>query len=351
MTTGWRVYLSGVAFGLACSFKVWALIPAAIVFLFAAFAGRGRVSRFLGGLATGVAVIFGPFAVAAGGAFFRDVFAAQVNRILIRGVHQVLARLRDVLGLRVLGLTGWATVLGLIALVILVALAHYGPSGFERGSTFDRCVAVVSLAALAVLSVASPYFGHYAFLVAPWLAMIAGSVVARALTNAIRLVSTPTRRIQWARAGTVTVISLTLLLGTVAEIQSFHVYKHTDRSKVNARPLAAITALPASSCVLTDQIAMVISANRLREGEGGCPLVLDSDGIMLIQRASEGTSQSAKAALARRWQDWFERADYVYLTGSYQRRIPWTNWLERWFDDHFVRVHLGRSNGVFYKRI
>jgi hypothetical protein len=47
-----------------------------------------------------------------------------------------------------------------------------------------------------------------------------------------------------------------------------------------------------------------------------------------------GRQQSVISA----WESIFSRAQYVWLTGGYQARIPWTPQLNAWFHAHFHEV-------------
>ena len=113
--------------------------------------------------------------------------------------------------------------------------------------------------------------------------------------------------------------------------------------------------IPPGACVVSDEISLAIAANRFTAGSGSCPDVLDSLATTLV--AGNGVSVQAGAKALPRvvatWKDIFERAQYVWLSGSNARRIPWTPELRAWFAGDFRPLHLppGQvSEGQVYVR-
>jgi hypothetical protein len=113
--------------------------------------------------------------------------------------------------------------------------------------------------------------------------------------------------------------------------------------------------IPPGACVVSDEVSLAIAADRFTAGSGGCPDVLDSLATTLV--ASDGVSvQGGAKALPRVVADWravFSRADYVWLSGSSARRIPWTPELQAWFAGSFrpLRPPPGEvSEGQVYAR-
>lgn len=351
VVSGWRVYLAGMSFGLACSFKVWAVLPAGIVLCFAAWVGRDRILRFAAGSVTGIALTYGVFFAAAPRALFRDVFTAQVNRLTAQGLHQLAGRLDSIFGFNQLRLPAWAVVLSAIGFVAVVFMAHAATPPSERPTVLEQYLATFTIIGLVVLVSASPFYGHYPYLLVPGMAILMGSVTARAVRNSARLLATRQGgdQVRWGKLAAVTAMSLTAVLGAFAAVRAYQSFEQSDFAGDNSPNVALVSSLPASSCILSDQASIAISANRLSYGERGCPVLLDSEGIQLVQTATAGDGPKSSGVLAYEWKHWFEHANYVYLTARFTR-IPWPNWLNNWFHDHFTPMPVKYGLGTLYRR-
>jgi hypothetical protein len=115
-----------------------------------------------------------------------------------------------------------------------------------------------------------------------------------------------------------------------------------ELSGLHAPGVQADAALiPPGACVVTDQISLVIAANRFTAGSAGCPDVLDSLATTLV--SGNGVSVQGGAStlprLVAQWQAIFARARYVWLSSSSDRRVPWTAGLRQWFARNFTPVH------------
>ncbi|MGO9909689.1 MAG: hypothetical protein ACLPQS_00790 [Acidimicrobiales bacterium] len=350
IVSGWRVYLAGLSFGMACSFKVWAVLPAGIVFLFACWAGRDRILRFAAGGVTGIALTYGAFFAAAPRALVRDVFSAQVNRLTVQGLHRLAGRLDSITGFNELRLPAWAVVLSAIGFIAAVVLAHVGTPPSERPTVLERCLATVAIIGLVVLLLANPFYGHYPYLLLPEMAILMGSVTSRAARNAARLLAQGSEEVEWRKLAAAIAMTMTALLGAFAAVRSYQSFEQSDFAQDNARNVALISRLPFSTCLVSDQDSLAISANRLSHGKGGCPVLLDSYGIQLVQTATSGDSAKSRAVLAHKWRLWLGRADYVYLSNRFTRRIPWPSWLNRWFHTNFTPVPVRYGLGTLFRR-
>jgi hypothetical protein len=91
------------------------------------------------------------------------------------------------------------------------------------------------------------------------------------------------------------------------------------------------------ACVVSDEISLAIAANRFTAGSGGCPDVLDSLATTLVTANGVSVEGGANALpqVAAEWEAIFSRAEYVWLSGSSDRRIPWTAGLRDWLARHF----------------
>jgi hypothetical protein len=91
--------------------------------------------------------------------------------------------------------------------------------------------------------------------------------------------------------------------------------------------------------VLTDEVALLISADRFSSAAPGCPVVVDGTGTSYA--LGQGRSASAAGsvpAVAAVWQQAFRAARYVLLTPYNQNRIAWTPQLRAYFQDNFASV-------------
>ena len=112
-------------------------------------------------------------------------------------------------------------------------------------------------------------------------------------------------------------------------------------------------AIPAGSCVVTDEISLAISANRFTARQPGCPDVIDALAATLVR--SNGVSVQGGAAklphVVAAWRSILGGAQYVWLSPTNERRIPWTPGLSRWFAAHFQRLPVRHGLGTVYKRV
>jgi alpha-1,2-mannosyltransferase len=359
-----------------------------------------RAVRFSGGLVAGFAVPVLPFAATWPGLFLRSTLFDQVSRAgssvpeSLRLAH--LTGLADLLNdagqLTVPGdarslfargdvtatatwATGWLPVLLAVVLAALLGLGYVtgyaragrgvqadaGPGTGAGAETLVRtgtgrpcgpgslewyALATLGATVAAVLAY-SAFFYHYPDFAAPWLAISSG-YAAGALRDALAARfrgrrSTPPRfrssqpsathrASQGLMAGRGLVAGVAAVLILVAAFQAW------ELSGLHASDVHADAALiPPGACVVTDEISMVIAANRFTAGSGGCPDVLDSLATTLVTGNGVSVQGGAKALpqVAAEWTAIFSRAEYVWLSGSSDRRIPWTPRLRDWFARHF----------------
>jgi hypothetical protein len=114
--------------------------------------------------------------------------------------------------------------------------------------------------------------------------------------------------------------------------------------------------IPKGACVLTDQAALAILANRFTSSAPGCPPVVDGFGTNLdLSKGHNGANGAARTAAVRHiWDSAFRHAQYVWLsdtpsdsTGSADRRIAWTPALRSYFARNFRQVS---AHPLIYKR-
>jgi hypothetical protein len=300
-----RLFLGGVLFGVAGGIKVWAIIPVVVVAVLCLPSIR-RLARFAGGVAVGFAVAVLPFAVSAPATFVHSVVVTQLER-----TDTAWTPLWTRLG----GITGAAGSPHLVVLAI-AALAVGGPvagyvSAGRRLTELEWFA--LGTAALVVAAFCWPddYYYHYAAFLTPFLALAVVLPLAR-----IRL------------ACLVVLLAVTAMAcGDVVTI---------DGSAAADPGVAAF--IPPGACVLTDEVSLTIAANRFRSADPDCPVPLD--GIGTDYALSDGrnavTGAGGVGAVASVWLAAFRHAQYVWLSGAADRRIPWTPAIRAYFARHFV---------------
>ena len=390
-----RLLWAGALFGLAGAVKYWAILPALGLLALCLLTGPGseeggpgrrdsghagqrrdRAIGFAGGVVAGFALPVLPFAAPWPGLFVRSTLLDQVARagsavpepLRLAHLTGLVDLLNDAGRLTVSGNEGslfargdvtaaatWATGwLSVLLAVVLAALIGAGYAvGSARAARMRRIAAAAepvtparaalgalegpgplewyALATLACTVMAvlvySAFFYHYPDFAAPWLAISAG-YAAGALAA-----GEPKATAQYKRHS-----PRGLLTGVAAAfvvVASFQAWELSGQHAPDVQADAAL--IPPGTCVVSDEISLAIAANRFTAGVAGCPDVLDSLATTLV--AGDGVSvQGGAKALPRVVADWkaiFARADYVWLSGSSARRVPWTPNLLAWFAGNF----------------
>ena len=328
LATSWRrLAAGGAAFGFAGAVKVWAIIPVAVIA--AGCLPRPRqAARFLAGVAAGFLVPVIPFAALAPGRFYDSVVVAQLVRADTR--TPLAFRLQYLTGLTAWDLGG-VIFLAVALCLILVATAtvilasrvtRRGPSALEWVS-----VATAVLLIVAFL-VPDDFYYHYPAFLAPFLAMAFALPAARLIDG---------WRAQSARAGRLPRYAAGLA-GLVLLVLPFAAPGGDDTpTPTYAKALTAVErVIPPGACVLSDQVSLLISADRFFSATPGCPVMIDGTGTGYA--LGHGQSPGRVAAVAALWRRGFGAARYVLLTSYNPHRIAWTPQLKDYFRASFVRV-------------
>jgi hypothetical protein len=408
LATPRRLLWAGAALGLAGAVKYWAMLPALGLLAACLLTGprdgpgqsggragqrRDRAVRFAGGVLAGFAIPVAPFAGPWPGLFVRSTLLDQVSRagsavpesLRLAHLTGLAGLLNDAGRLTLPGNAGslfargdvtaaatWATgslpvllavtVAALIGLGYLAGCTRAGPAcqgSAARTAATSGAPGPLEWYALAALGATlaavlgySAFFYHYADFAAPWLAIAAG-YAAGALRRPAAGLRRPARRRRpagerrQARLGlAVAAVALVVVAGAEA----------WELSGLHASDVTADAALiPPGACVVSDEISLAIAANRFTAASAGCPDVLDSLATTLVASNGVSVQGGAKALpqVAGEWRSIFSRARYVWLSGSSDRRIPWTAGLKKWFAANFRPLHPPRgelSEGQVYVR-
>ena len=331
--SGRRLAWGGAALGVAGAVKVWAIIPAAVIVVLCLLGAEParRATRFVTGVAVGFLILVLPFAILAPGRFYDSVIVAQLIRT---GTRTPLGyRLQYLTGLVAWNLSTVTYLVVAIGLVVVVAgtliaayrVTHRGPPPLEWFS-----VATAALIVVAFL-VPDDFYYHYPAFLAPFLAMAFALPAARLLDGwqpssgrAARL-----RRTAVGLAG-LAVLVLPFVAGR-AESSPTPTY-------ADALP-ALQRVIPPGACVVTDEVALLISEDRFTSSTPGCPVMVDGFGTSYALAHGQSSLTAGRVpAVAAVWRQAFGAARYVLLTSYDPNRIAWTPQLWDYFRANFVPV-------------
>jgi len=334
-----RLIGGGLAFGFAGLIEAWAIVPVLILLLLMIRNWR-RTLTWLAGVAAGFLIPVAPFAALAPRKFFHGVITAQI------GGRE--GAIRVPLYFRIRHMAGFANYPDLKhALVLAVAAALAGfiviatllASGLARKlpPLLDWFAYATTAAIVAMFLWPSQFHYHFSGFLAPFLGLSLALPAARlvaVLRDKTARAPAAGRTIA-ALAGTAA--AAVLAAGTVSQVS----FEHT------LLPLAPIDAMaigksiiPPGACVLADNVAYTITANRFVNSKPGCPTV--DDGTGTNQALSHGLTPETGAgrvpAVYTLWREAVTHADYLWFTSLYNHRIAWNPALRAYVAENFVRV-------------
>ena len=365
-----RLLWAGVAIGFAGTVKYWAALPAVLLLAVCLLTGNGwagrvrRAGTYTLGVIAGFMVPVLPFFAFAPAAFVHSTLFDQATRAnsyvpvslrlahltglidvldggghlsLMAGAHSLLAGSGAAATSN--ASVGWLPYAVALLGAGVLAIGYLWEPG--RPSPLEWYVLATAVATVAAVLGYSAFFYHYPAFAAPWLALSAGCAVGA-------LASGFAGRPQVRRA----------IIGCCAvAVLAVAAFQASELSGLRATSVYPDRALiPAGSCVVSDQISLAIAANRFTAARPGCPDVLDglAQTLVLSNGVSVQGGAASHPAVVAAWQSILSRADYVWLSPSNARRIPWTPELTSWFAANFqplqVRGH-ARDLGQVYKRV
>ena len=347
---GTRLLWGGVTFGFAGAIESWAIVPVLVV-LVLGLRKRKTAAPFAGGVAAGFLVPVLPFAVLAPRQFYQSVIIGALVRY---GEPRTSnwTRIQNMTGLTHLRHPGHLVLLlAALALIGFVAgaataassMAHRPPPPLEW---FGLATAALVAAAFML---PPEFFFHFPAFLAPFLALAIALPASRLLT-----VSLPLARPAWAGPGPQWAAAglAGLVLASFAVIQARS--ETTLAPRMGARTVAAARhAIPSGACVLTDQVSFTIAANRFFSAVPGCPQMIDPLATdYALSPGRDGLNGASRApAVAAAMRNAFDHAQYVWLSGPYnRRRIAWTSALRAYFRRDFVRVLTDHHGDALYRR-
>jgi hypothetical protein len=188
---------------------------------------------------------------------------------------------------------------------------------------------------MAALLAAPNFYPHYAYFNAAFLALLLGVSCDRLL----RWVNHVTRRAQRRRDRRVAsrLAAAVLVLVVVAVVGgSVRGAGWTQDAYDPAPAIARVT--PTGACVVADEPALTIVADRFVATSSKCSPIVDSFLAWLaVDPENPPPSATFHPSLIRMWQRSFSNADYVVLSAD-PFRIPWSAGLIAWFQQRFEPV-------------
>jgi alpha-1,2-mannosyltransferase len=366
-----RLAGAGLLIGVAGVVKFWSGAPAVVLLVIVALVCRSaaksgepgawrRLVAYLGGLVVAFVGPLLPFVLSAPGTFYRSTVLYQAARV---GTYTPLSlRLAHITGVidlldywgRITLSAGSNSVFGqavdadttptvphalpFVAAALLVAVVVGGFVLARRSLAAVEWFALATcVGALAAILGYSAFFYHYPAFPGPWLALVAGVSIAALVERAAGAwAGLPVRPFLVGGVGLVLAFACVLQLIEVSGLAT------------PKRATEISSLIPPGSCVVTDEVALLIAANRF-ESTGPCPVVIDSLATTLVLTHGEsvqGGADNDRAAIAA-WQAILLKAQYVWLSPNHWKRIPfgWDSAQWGWFTDHFRQIAPAYKHG------
>jgi alpha-1,2-mannosyltransferase len=342
-----------------------------------------RAAAFAAGVAAGFLIPVLPFAAAAPERFYRSLIVAQIGpRAAVTRVP-VYARLTEMSGLAYLHPPGpaglgfahlqdhTATALGVMSLVLFIVggLAVVVLAARRPPTALEWFAVATTALVVAIFLWPSQFHYHFCAFLAPFLALAIALPAsgARPASGAL-----PASGTALAASGTALPASGTGRAGAAdrawqrpvaagiaaAVIAAFAVIG--VRAENGLRPYvspaeiaAAARVIPPGSCVVTDEVSLLLLADRFTAARPGCSPVVDGLGtdLALSGGLRPATGAGRVPAVAAVWRQAFARAQFVWLSRLGHRRIAWSPALRAYFTSHFTRVLTDRRGDALYRRV
>ncbi len=285
-----RLLAGGVAFGIATTVKVPAVVPVLAVAVLCIPEIRRRLLPFLTGVVVGFVIPTLPFFLLAPESFIRDVVTTALASIPATHRVPVTVRLGD--------LTGTAAFGGAVAIIATVVIAAIVVAAFvrrrRRPSPLEWFAIGATLLAATVQMGPAYYYANYTAFVTPFLGLLLGISVAR-------LIGQQSPRI----APAVAAIGVAVLF--TYEVFAINALATSD--------IAAVvdSVVPAGACTLSDAPSKLVTTNRFVAAAPHCNDMIDPEGATLTYGyGSEGA--------VRLWTVAVQQSDYIVTS------TPFPDW-------------------------
>jgi len=248
--------------------------------------------------------------------------------------------------------------LAVLALVIFAILAQATAVAVtHRPPPILDWFATVSAVLIVVMFLWPPQFHyHFAQFLAPFMAVALALPVSRLLYGdqpgeGVAVSWPRTSGPQAARRLGMAIAGVTVVALAVVTLFQFR-YESLPNPALGQIPVAINRLIPPGACVLTDTVAVTLAADRFESDDPRCPQIVDGVGTTLAlsyglkPRTGAGNVPTVNAV----WNQAFGHAQYVLLTPSSDRRIPWTTDLDDYLANHFTRIYKSHRGLIVYER-
>lgn len=349
-----RLAAGGAALGFAGVCKAWAVIPLLVLLgLLVLPTGPHWAPRralvFAGGTVAGFAVPVLPFALLAPHAFYNSVIVAQWSRTDDARIS-LWFRLASMIGLSHGPELSHALLLAVVCATAAVA-AGASLLATLASRQMPPSLEIFALVSGALVVVAflwpADYYYHYAAFLGPFMALSVVLPVARLCRAGLPRPARPSPRAVCRVAVAATamvVLVLAVLQGRTQPDPNYH--------GVADAIVADERIIPAGSCVVADAVSYTIAANRFTSSVPSCPVMVDTIGTdYTLSDGRNGVTGAGNVPAVRRlWLSTLAHAQYVWLSGQYARRIPWTPAISSYFTANF-RLARADASGRVYQRV
>ncbi|HEY7433238.1 MAG TPA: hypothetical protein VH641_21170 [Streptosporangiaceae bacterium] len=346
---GRRLLWGGVAFGFAGAVEAWAIVPVLVVLLLCLPVIQ-RAWRFAAGVAAGFLVPSLPFIAIAPTGFYHSLITAQIGSRAHTFRVGNWYRLENMVGLP--PNVNWSH--GVIALASLAVIAvviggqlYAWRAGTRPARPLDWFAMLTAVLAVGMFLWPPQFHYHFTTFLAPFLALSVGLTLAN-----VAAVYTERGRDAHPRRWVVPAVT-GLAAVVIAVLASFQPNSSSTLGPViGTVPAAVDRVIPPGSCVLTDQVSVTIAANRFVSSAPRCPLMVDTLGtdLALSRGLKPETGAGRVPAVRDAWLAALRHSQYLLLTNSNWRRIPWSAELTRYMHRNFVQVAQPSRRLTIYAR-
>ncbi|MDR0344563.1 MAG: hypothetical protein LBI49_15900, partial [Nocardiopsaceae bacterium] len=298
-----------------------------------------------GGVAAGFLIPVAPFLAASPHGFYRSLITAQIGPRLHPHRVPLSNRLSDMAGLTDIHLHPTTASVLAVALAGAIALATIVAWRAVRPAPLDLYVPVAGAAIVLMFLWPAQFHYHFSAYLTPFLA---AAVALPAATLAAR--ARAATRQPWDLAATGVAAAVLLGFTGLQAGTEAHFGRWASVTEASAHRIEAI--VPPGACVLTDQSAYLILADRLTSDVPGCSQMVDPLGtdLGLSGGLTPATGAGRNPAVAALWRDGVHHAGYVWLTFHAYRRVPWNPALQSYLADNFVQVMKDGRGDILYVR-
>jgi hypothetical protein len=353
-----RLAWGGALFGFAGAVEGWAIVPVLVIAALC-LPQLKRAAIYAGGVAAGFLIPVLPFAIAGPRQLYHSLITAQVGYRAHAVRVGFLLRLRNMIGFPYsLSWSSTTLLLAVLALVIFVIVAQAAAvvATHRPPPTLDWFATVSAVLIVAMFLWPPQFHYHFAQFLAPFLAMAIALPVARLLYGSQPgdgvAVSWPhTSGPQAARRLGIAITSVTAVALAVVTLAQLRFETAVPRL-IGPIPAAVDRLIPPGACVLTDQVTVTLAANRFESTDPRCPQMVDSLGTTLaLSHGLKPSTGAAKVpAVNAAWNQAFADAQYVIITSTSGRRIPWDPQLRGYLASHFTQIYQAPRRLTVYVR-